>query len=141
MALQQDLSKTEVEKMQLRRQFELLQDVKDKQTSLCEENRLQIQGLEASVLALEKERDRMENKCQHLQGLLQRAEVELSGLTAEKDRSVASLERAAVERTRLQADAAALEDRLREVDAEREKGLAANKVSSFHKSVRNGNVK
>ena len=129
-ALQQDLSRAEVEREQLSRQCKLLQDVKDKQASLSEENRLQIQGLEASVLALEKERDRTEKKCQQLEGLLQRAEVELRGLSAEKDRTVTSLERASAEKARLQSAVAALEERLTEADLEGEKGLAANKVST-----------
>ena len=124
--------KAEVEREQLSRQCKLLQDVNDKQTSLCEENRLQIRGLDASVLALEKERDRTEQKCQQLEGLLHRAEVELREMAAEKDRNVTSLERAAVERARLQSATAALEERLREVEKDKEKGLAANKVSSIH---------
>ena len=119
-----------MERMQLNRQCELLKGANDKQTSLCAENTLQIQGLEASVLALEKEKDRTEKKCKHLQDLLQRAEVELSELGTEKARSLASLEKAVLERTQLQSKAASLEDRLREVEAERERAIAANKVHS-----------
>ena len=119
-----------MERMQLSRQCELLKDANDKQTSLCAENTLQIQGLEASVLALEKEKDRTEKKCKHLQDLLQRAEVELSELGAEKARSLASLEKAVLERAQSQSKAASLEDRLREVEAERERAITANKVHS-----------